>query len=143
MFESSLHGLIGGCLIGLASLLAMAATGKTPGISGVFGRILRPIRNDVGWRICFLAGLLAGAAILFAVDDFSDLYRVPEGRSLAVYAVAGLLVGLGTRLGGGCTSGHGVCGMGMGMRDSIVATVVFVLSAMATVYLFELCIAVT
>lgn len=137
MSSSYLYGFAGGCLIGLGSLLALVVTGKIPGISGVFGRLFRPKKNDVAWRLIFLAGLIAGAALLFHLSSFAAIFRVPDGRSLAVFAAAGLLVGFGTRLGGGCTSGHGVCGIGMGARDSMVATMVFVTSGIATVWLFQ------
>jgi uncharacterized membrane protein YedE/YeeE len=131
------NGLIGGVLIGAGTLLTMVATGKVPGISGVFGRLLRPSSNETGWRFVFLAGLIAGAAVLFRTYEPASVFRVPDGRSLFVYVIAGLIVGFGTRLGGGCTSGHGICGMGMGARDSIVATMVFMVAGMATVYLFR------
>lgn len=127
------NGLTGGVLIGLGSVLAYAVTQKIPGISGVFGRLLRSSTPDKGWRILFLLGLIAGAGICFAMVASADVFRIPEGRSLVVYAVAGLLVGFGTRLGGGCTSGHGVCGIGMGARDSILATLLFMVSGIATV----------
>lgn len=140
MKESFVYGLLGGVLIGLGSLVAMAATGKTPGISGVFGRLFRPTAGDSLWRVLFLVGLIAGAVLLFWTSDFAAIYRVPEGRSLVIYAVAGLLVGFGTRLGGGCTSGHGVCGASMGARDSMVATATFMASGILTVLVFQLLI---
>ncbi len=112
MHDSWVNGLVGGVLIGLGSLLAMVATGKVPGVSGVFGRLLRSTTTDRSWRIVFLIGIIAGGAISFALYEPATEYRLPEGRSLLVIAVAGLLVGFGTRLGGGCTSGHGVCGGG-------------------------------
>ena len=137
MDPSYVNGLIGGVLIGAGTLLTMVATGKVPGISGVFGRLLRPSSNETGWRFVFLAGLIAGAAVLFRVYEPASVFRVPDGRSLIVYAIAGLIVGFGTRLGGGRTSGHGICGMGMGARDSIVATMVFMVAGMVTVFLFR------
>lgn len=129
------HALLGGCLIGLASLIATARTGKIPGISGVFGRLLVPETPDKGWRIIFLAGLIGGAALSFALWDSAALFR--PMRPLAVMVVAGLLVGFGTRLGGGCTSGHGVCGVGRAQKDSIVATLIFVAVAMITVFVYN------
>ncbi len=138
MHDSWINGLIGGVLIGAGSLLAMVATGKTPGISGVFGRLLRSTTTDRPWRIVFLIGIVAGGAISFALYEPSTEYRLPEGRSLLVIATAGLLVGFGTRLGGGCTSGHGVCGMGMGAKDSIIATMVFMAAGFVTVALWSL-----
>jgi|TARA_B110000305_G_C19158893_1_gene501640 uncharacterized protein len=138
MPDSYINGLIGGCLIGLGSLLAMIASGKVPGISGVFGRLLRPSTKDKGWRITFLLGLIAGAFLLFRFNTEAARFVIPEGRSLIVFAIAGLVVGFGTRLGGGCTSGHGVCGMGMGVKDSIVATLVFMAAGFVTVFVFNL-----
>src|SRR6266403_4684586 len=125
------HALIGGILIGLASLLAAVLSGKIPGISGVFGRLLVPATPDKSWRAVFLFGLIGGAALSFALWESAALFR--PMRPLAVMAVAGLLVGFGTRLGGGCTSGHGVCGVGRLSPRSIAATVVFMVTAVITV----------
>jgi len=129
------HSLIGGILIGLASLIATALSGKIPGISGLFGRLLVPATSDKAWRVVFLAGLISGAALCFAFWPSAALYR--PMRPLVVMAAAGLLVGFGTRLGGGCTSGHGVCGVGMGAKDSIAATLIFVVAAMLTVWIWN------
>ena len=130
-----LNPIIGGILIGLASLIATVLSGKVPGISGVFGRILVPETPDKTWRVVFLLGLIGGAALSFALWESAALFR--PVRPLGMMAVAGLLVGLGTRLGGGCTSGHGVCGVGMGAKDSIVATFIFVAVAMVTVFIYN------
>ena len=141
---SLLHASIGGILIGVASLAATALSGKIPGISGVFGRLLVPVRagqaNNYGvadktWRLVFLIGLISGAALSFALWESAALFR--PMRPLWVMAVAGLLVGFGTRIGGGCTSGHGVCGVGTGARDSIAATFIFVGVAMITVLAYN------
>ena len=105
-----LHALVGGILIGLASLIATVLSGKIPGISGVFGRLLVPSTRDKRWRTVFLIGLISGAAVSFTLWESAALFR--PMRSLGMMAIAGLLVGFGTRLGGGCTSGHGVCGVG-------------------------------
>ena len=129
------HALIGGILIGFASLLATALSGKIPGISGVFGRLLIPATPDKKWRSLFLLGLIGGAALSFLLWDSAALFR--PMRPLAVMAVAGLIVGFGTRLGGGCTSGHGVCGVGTGAKDSIAATLIFVVVAMVTVLIYN------
>jgi uncharacterized membrane protein YedE/YeeE len=133
------NALIGGILIGLASLLATALSGKIPGISGVFGRLLMPATPDKTWRAVFLAGLIGGAALSFALWESAALFR--SIRPLAVVAMAGLLVGFGTRLGGGCTSGHGVCGVAMGAKDSIAATLIFMATAMVTVFIYNQIIA--
>jgi uncharacterized membrane protein YedE/YeeE len=129
------HALIGGILIGLASLLATGLSGKIPGISGLFARLLVPATPDKTWRAVFLVGLIAGAALSFALWQSAALFR--PMRPLVVMAIAGLLVGVGTRLGGGCTSGHGVCGVGMGAKDSIVATLIFMAAAMVTVFIYN------
>jgi uncharacterized membrane protein YedE/YeeE len=130
-----LHALVGGCLIGLASLIATALSGKVPGISGVFGRLLVPATPDKMWRLVFLIGLIGGAALSFSLWNSAALFR--PMRPLWVMAVAGLLVGFGTRLGGGCTSGHGVCGVGTARKDSIAATFIFVAAAMITVFIYN------
>lgn len=122
-------------MIGLASLIATLLSGRIPGISGVFGRLLVPETPDKAWRIVFLLGLIGGAALSFALWESADLFR--QIRPLGVMAVAGLLVGFGTRLGGGCTSGHGVCGVGMGAKDSIAATLIFMAAAIATVFIYN------
>ena len=129
------HALIGGILIGFASLLATALSGKIPGISGVFGRLLIPATPDKKWRSLFLLGLIGGAALSFLLWDSAAIFR--PMRPLAVMGVAGLIVGFGTRLGGGCTSGHGVCGVGTGAKDSIAATLIFVVVAMVTVLIYN------
>ena len=130
-----LNPLIGGILIGLASLLATVLSGEIPGISGVFGRLLVPATPDKTWRVVFLLGLIGGAELSFSLWQSAALFR--PMRPLVVMAIAGLLVGFGTRLGGGCTSGHGVCGVGMGAKNSIAATVIFVAVAMATVFVYN------
>ncbi len=130
-----LNPVLGGILIGLASLIATVLSGKIPGISGVCARLLVPGAPDKAWRVVFLLGLIGGAALSFALWKSADLFR--PVRPLAVMGAAGLLVGLGTRLGGGCTSGHGVCGVGLGAKDSIVATLIFMAAAMITVFIYN------
>ena len=130
-----LHALVGGILIGLASLSATVLSGKIPGISGVFGRLLVPATADKTWRVVFLIGLIGGAALSFSLWESAALFR--PMRSLGTMAIAGLLVGFGTRLGGGCTSGHGVCGVGLGAKDSIVATLIFMAVGIATVFFYS------
>jgi uncharacterized membrane protein YedE/YeeE len=134
-YYTNLHALIGGILIGIASLIAAALTGKVPGISGVFGRLLLPATPDKLWRVVFLIGLVGGAALSFMFWESAALFR--PLRPLTVMAAAGLLVGFGTRLGKGCTSGHGVCGVATGAKDSIAATMIFVGVAMVTVFIYN------
>lgn len=127
-----LSAFAGGVCIGLASLLALLATGKIPGVSGVFSRVLRPWTTDTVWRIVFIAGLIAGAGAAFALIVPAAIYR-PD-RPLVWFIAAGVMVGFGTRIGGGCTSGHGVCGIGMGSKSALAATAIFMLVAMAVVF---------
>ena len=122
--SSYVHGLIGGVLIGFASLIATVLSGKIPGISGLVGGLLVQTTPDKSWRFVFLVGLIGGAALSFSLWESAALFR--PMRPLAVTSIAGLLVGFGTRLGGGCTSGHGVCGVGRGETNSIAATFIFV-----------------
>lgn len=129
------QALIGGVLIGLASLIATVLSGKVPGISGVFGRLLVPATPDKTWRVVFLLGLIGGAGLSFSFWDSAALFR--PLRPLWVMALAGLLVGFGTRLGGGCTSGHGVCGVGTAQKNSIAATFIFVALGMITVFVYS------
>lgn len=132
---SSGSALAGGVLIGLASLLVILATGKVAGISGMFSRVLHPQKGDTAWRVVFLVGLIAGAAVAFQLVATAAIFR-PIG-SVGLWVIAGVLVGFGTRIGGGCTSGHGVCGVGRGSKSSIVATFVFVGAGMLTVFLLR------
>ncbi len=125
-------GLIGGALIGLAAALCVLVNGRIAGISGILSGVLGAPRDDLGWRAAFLAGLVAGPLVVAAVRG-----AVPEitlQASSPMLIVAGLLVGFGTRLGDGCTSGHGVCGIARGSPRSIWATVAFFATAAATVF---------
>src|SRR3954465_14735088 len=133
--ESYATPLAGGVLIGLGTLLGAAATGVPPGISGVVSELLKGQKGEVAWRIVFLAGLVAGAGMVFALLPSATTFRPVRG--LPCMVAAGLLVGLGTRLSGGCTSGHGVCGIGLGSKRGIVGTLTFMAVAMATVYLVD------
>ncbi|WP_243412775.1 YeeE/YedE family protein [Abyssibacter profundi] len=120
---------MGGLLIGVASLLLLITTGRIAGISGIVGGALRG--PDRGWRLAFVAGLLAAGAVGFQAMQGVDLNMQAGGGWLVV---AGLLVGLGTRMGSGCTSGHGVCGLGRRSPRSVAATVVFIAVGMVTVF---------
>ena len=121
---------IGGALIGLAAALLMLTTGRVAGISGIFGGALTLSATDKGWRIAFIAGLilapLTGSLVGYALT-------APQMPNWAVTIVAGLLVGFGTRLGAGCTSGHGICGIARVSARSIVATLIFVAVAVVVV----------
>ena len=126
-------GLIGGLLIGLAAALLLLLNGRISGISGIVGGLLVPKSSDAGWRVVFVAGLLLGAfAYMLAAGG---TIPVQMQASLPVLVAAGLLVGFGTRLGSGCTSGHGVCGLARLSKRSIAATGVFFGVAILTVFL--------
>jgi uncharacterized protein len=125
------YGLLGGGLIGTAAGTLLALNGRIAGISGVLGNLLRPQRGDVAWRIAFLAGLLCGGAGLLWL--YPQAYPARIDSSALTLVAAGLLVGFGTRLGGGCTSGHGVCGTARLSRRSIAATAVFIATGALTV----------
>ncbi len=126
-------GLIGGLLIGLASALMMLFNGQIAGISGIVGSMLAKKASEVGWRAVFVAGLLLGAFIYMLVTGGAMPVNIQA--SLPVMVVAGLLVGFGTRLGAGCTSGHGISGIARFSKRSIVATLVFMATAIITVFL--------
>jgi uncharacterized membrane protein YedE/YeeE len=122
---------IGGGLIGLSAVLLMLLTGRIAGISGIFGGLLNFKGDDRDWRIAFIAGLILAPLIASWIGYAMPTPKLPA--SWAVIIGAGLLVGFGTRLGGGCTSGHGICGIARLSSRSIVATIIFMLAAIATV----------
>ena len=116
--------LAGGALIGVSASMMLSLNGRIAGIIGILAGVVRPRGGDVAWRALFLAGLLVGGALLLVLrpSAFGAAATMP---SLPRAAIAGLLVGFGTRLGGGCTSGHGVCGISRLSMRSIVATITF------------------
>jgi uncharacterized membrane protein YedE/YeeE len=127
-----LTGMIGGALIGLAAALLVLINGRIAGISGILGGVLGASGDDARWRWAFLAGLVAGPLVVAA--GRGALPEITPQASWPMLIVAGLLVGFGTRLGSGCTSGHGVCGIARGAPRSIWATVVFFAVAAVTVF---------
>jgi uncharacterized protein len=126
---------IGGILIGLSASAMLLFNGKVAGISGIFAGVLRPVKGDTLWKVFFLAGLFTGGLALRFLDP--QVYDFGIIRSTGVLILAGLLVGFGTRLGNGCTSGHGVCGISRLSARSIVATITFIATGAATVYLIN------
>jgi len=122
---------LGGVLIGLASGAFVLLCGRIAGISGIVGGLLRPVRGDIGWRVAFIAGLLVAP---LAWGLVAPLPPVQVDAGWGTLAVAGVLVGLGTRYAGGCTSGHGVCGLSRRSPRSLVATLVFMGMGFATVF---------
>lgn len=124
--------LFGGMLIGLAASAMLLLNGSITGLSGIVAGVLSPMRNDTLWRLLFLAGLLTGGLLLTVFDP--GAFDIGIRRSAGATILAGLLVGFGTRLGNGCTSGHGVCGISRGSIRSIVATLVFMTTGAIVVY---------
>lgn len=125
--------LIGGLLIGTAATLTLWANGRIAGISGILSGVMVTDSNDKRWRILFLLGMLSGALLFALVQGQAATLELQAGPALLV--VAGLLVGFGTRLGSGCTSGHGICGIARFSRRSFTATLVFMVTAIVTVYI--------
>jgi uncharacterized membrane protein YedE/YeeE len=129
-----LTSFAGGLLIGLSALLLMAFHGRIAGLSGMIGSLLPPVAADWRWRVAFLAGAIAGPAIYMAISGPIE-FSVPVGPWMLI--AGGLVVGVGVTLGNGCPSGHGVCGIGRLSPRSIVATAIFMTTALLTVYLIR------
>ena len=131
MFEVPWMSLLGGVMVGASAVILMLFTGKTAGISGILNGAVE--NTDRVWRIVFLIAMALGG--VFAVYAFGAHVTTEYSGSLGLVVVAGLLVGVGTRIGNGCTSGHGICGMGRFSIRSVVATCTFMATAMLTVLL--------
>lgn len=128
-------GLVGGALIGLSAMGLALTLGRIAGISGILGGLMSAARSEWSWRIAFILGVIAGP---FAVGFTGAGVPVPEmTSSLPLLIAGGLIVGFGTRMGGGCTSGHGVCGLGRFSPRSLVATCVFMGVAGVTVFVMR------
>lgn len=128
-----ISSLLGGALIGLSASLILLYNGKIAGISGIFSGILKPVKGDTAWRVAFLLGLLA-AGLGFALLH-PTVFSTRAPGSIGLVALAGLLVGFGTRVGNGCTSGHGVCGLARRSPRSLVATITFIAVGMLTTFI--------
>jgi uncharacterized membrane protein YedE/YeeE len=124
--------LAGGLMIGVATAMFLIFNGRIAGISGIVGGLFKPARGDVGWRIAFITGLVV-SPLVFALGAPLPEVRIEAGYPVLI--IAGLLVGIGTRYGSGCTSGHGVCGLSRRSPRSIVATTAFVVAGFVTVYI--------
>ena len=127
--------LAGGILIGIAAAMMLLFSGKIAGISGIFGGMLFRQGEELTWRAAFVAGLIAGGVLLYSIN--TEFFENSSGRGLVSVTIAGLLVGIGTRVGGGCTSGHGVCGIGRLSARSLAATVTFMVAGIAMVALVQ------
>lgn len=134
-WNSYLMALLGGFLIGLAAVLMLLFNGKILGISGIAGGILQKSHESKAWRYFFILGLLGGGAVMFAARP--EQFAITLYRSPAALVFAGLLVGYGTRLGNGCTSGHGVCGVSRLSPRSLMATLTFIACGAVTVFIIN------
>ncbi|HHX8495776.1 hypothetical protein A6E00_09080 [Vibrio diabolicus] len=126
------ESLFGGLLLGISATILLLVIGKIAGISGIMNGIMSPKKGDYSWRLLFAVGMIAGG--LISVLMLGVAVPSTANLSLGMVIAAGLLVGIGTRLGNGCTSGHGICGMGRLSKRSIVATCVFMAVAGLTVF---------
>jgi uncharacterized protein len=133
LLETFVPPLVGGVLIGLAAVGLLFSLGRLAGVSGALAGVFNPQPGEWTWSAAFVAGLIGGGLLVRAWLPESLVYSLP--RSPGALIVAGLLVGVGTRLGGGCTSGHGVCGLGRFSRRSLVAVATFMAVAALTVLL--------
>ena len=132
-FSDMIGPIAGGALIGLGATLSMLLSGRIAGVSGIAGGLTAPKAGDVGWRVAFVGGLMIGGATMFALRP--EIFASVIEPNMAVIAIGGLLVGFGSRMGSGCTSGHGVCGVARSSPRSLVATLTFVASgAIATFF---------
>lgn len=130
-----LQSLLGGVLIGIAAVILLLGNGRIAGISGIFGELVQGRIGKQGWRIAFIVGLLISIWIYYALGGALEMPIFNGGAGIAI--VAGLLVGFGTALGKGCTSGHGVCGLANLSLRSLVATLTFMLTAGITVFVVK------
>lgn len=128
--------LLGGALIGLSVSIMLLFNGKITGISGILGGILNPQTKDKSWRMIFIAGLLSGGIVLKFLNQ--NVFQISTHATFTDYAIAGFLVGFGTLLGNGCTSGHGVCGISRFSGRSILATMTFILTGALSLILFRM-----
>ena len=125
--------LAGGVVIGLSAVLLMGLLGRIAGVSGIIGGLLRPAAGEAGWRLAFLVGLVAGPIVWRMMGGFVPTVDITT--QMPVLLLGGLLVGAGTALGSGCTSGHGVCGIARLSPRSLVATLIFMVMGIGTVFI--------
>lgn len=130
-----ISALIGGAMIGLSAVLLLWVSGRIAGISGIFHGLLPARSNDFLWRIIFLIGLIIGSQSYWFIPQIHFIPR--HNYSILLLVVSGFLVGFGTKISGGCTSGHGVCGIARMSPRSFLATIVFLVFGFITVYLLK------
>lgn len=125
-------GLIGGLIIGLSTVVLLVTSGRIAGISGIVAGLFQPDAGERSWRGLFLVGMVLGGVVMYLIRP--EFFGEPLQRSPVVMVTAGLLVGFGTRLGSGCTSGHGICGLSRLSIRSLVAVLSFMAAGIVTVY---------
>jgi len=130
-----IQSLIGGTLLGLGAALLLLLNGRVAGISGIFSGLLLPARGEFAWRALFIAGLMCGALLVGSLHP--ELFGNSLARSNVAVVAAGVLVGFGSRLANGCTSGHGLCGVSRRSRRSLAATMTFMATGIATAFLIR------
>jgi uncharacterized membrane protein YedE/YeeE len=130
-----LSAYLGGALIGISATLFLYFNGRITGISGIMHGVFSPPKNEITWRVLFLAGIMVGACLYNTINPGFFIPR--QGYPMYLLITGGFLVGFGTRLGSGCTSGHGICGIARLAPRSILATVTFMLTGMLTVYMIR------
>jgi uncharacterized protein len=131
-----INALIGGVLIGVAVSLMLVFNGRVTGISGIISGIIKPQKGDFFWRFLFVSGLLTGGLILKFLTPES--FQLRSSAQIIDYVIAGVLVGFGTLLGNGCTSGHGVCGISRMSVRSIIATITFISFGILSLFIFKM-----
>lgn len=135
MQQDWINALFGGLIIGIAVSLMLFWNGRVTGISGIINGVLSPVKNDTSWRVLFIAGLFLGGVVLNLISPHVFVSTLATGPWTTI--IAGVLVGFGTILGSGCTSGHGVCGISRMSPRSLVATVIFISAGVVAVSLFK------
>ncbi|PTB33038.1 YeeE/YedE family protein [Photobacterium phosphoreum] len=134
-FQIPWQSFFGGMLLGVSAVILMLFIGKTAGISGIINGVIKKEKQELGWKIAFLVGMVVS---VFALSPLGVTLPAISEQNIGIVLIAGLLVGFGTRLGNGCTSGHGIVGMGRFSKRSIYATCVFMISAIIVVFIRRL-----
>ena len=134
-FQIPWQSFLGGMLLGVSAVILMLFIGKTAGISGIINGVIKREKQEFGWKIAFLVGMVVS---VFALSPLGVTLPAISEQNIGIVLIAGLLVGFGTRLGNGCTSGHGIVGMGRFSKRSIYATCVFMFSAIIVVFIRRL-----
>ncbi|PSU22735.1 hypothetical protein C9J21_13420 [Photobacterium phosphoreum] len=134
-FQIPWQSFLGGMLLGVSAVILMLFIGKTAGISGIINGVIKREKQELGWKIAFLVGMVVS---VFALSPLGVTLPAISEQNIGIVLIAGLLVGFGTRLGNGCTSGHGIVGMGRFSKRSIYATCVFMISAIIVVFIRRL-----